>query len=515
MKKWLPCLIVLFVFLFAGLKEGPGYGISWDEGDQHYLGDLTLRYVTNRADTELFISGNKEYGSGFELPLAFMKARLKLTEQKDIYTFRHQALHVVFVLSALAIFILAFRLSGSNGAALFTMLAYLLSPRIYAHSFYNTKDIPFLCFLAVTLLVAHIAFQKDKLPYYVLLGCVAGYTTSIRIMGIMFFVLISVLFIADLISDYNNKRRLYKRVAFFLMFVVAYWLATYAFWPYIWYNPAGKIAGVFKTMAHYQWEGKMLLCGKELSGNNVPWWYMPVWFAITTPVAWLTAGLAGALWLITDILKQPTKYLTNTNDRNFLLYLLCFGGPVAAVVVLHSTVYDDWRHLYFIYVPFVLLIPYLANKVKATRLNLPLFAALLVQTAGCSYFLIKNHHAGYMYFNPIVSHKPEAIRNNYEMDYWGLSYRPALEYIAAYDKRPLIRIASGAKTPAIINLLILDTNDAKRFRYTTADKADYFLTNFRWHPADYTELDSLVPKIVYNQTLENSSVMRVYKLGAK
>lgn len=515
MKKWLPCLIVLLTFLFAGLKEGPGYGISWDEGDQHYLGDLTLRYVTNRADTELLVSGNKEYGSAFELPLAYMKAKLKLTEQKDIYTFRHQALHVVFVLSALAIFVLAFRLSGSSGAALFTMLAYLLSPRIYAHSFYNTKDIPFLCFLAVTLLVAQVAFQKNKLQYYLLLGCVAGYTTSIRIMGIMFFVLICGLFVVDILNDIINKKAPYKRIASLGAFVIVYWLAVYTFWPYIWNDPTTKIAGVFNLMAHYQWEGKMLLGGTEVFSTQLPWWYIPKWFAVTTPLVWLLTGIVAAIVLTANVLKHPASYLANTKDRNFLFYLVCIICPVASIVLLHSTVYDDWRHLYFIYVPFVLLIPYLANKVKATRLNFPLFAALAIQACASSYFLVKNHHGGFMYFNPLVSHHPESIRNNYEMDYWGLSYRKALEYIAHIDKAEEIHISANTKTPAVINLLIIDTADAKRFRYTTPEKADYFLTNFRWHAADYTELDSLSPKIIYNQTIENSTVMRVYKLRAR
>ena len=77
------------------------------------------------------------------------------------------------------------------------------------------------------------------------------------------------------------------------------------------------------------------------------------------------------------------------------------------------------------------------------------------------------------------------IRMRYEMDYWGLSYRRILERIAARDARPLIRVCAETE-PGVFNAALLPRSDRGRFEFVEdTTNADYFITNYRWHPGDH------------------------------
>src|SRR5882757_3909121 len=111
-------------------------------------------------------------------------------------------------------------------------------------------------------------------------------------------------------------------------------------------------------------------------------------------------------------------------------YLLCFTGPIAAVLILHSIIYDDWRHLYFVYPSFVMLALYFVNKLYDTKLRMVVLGAFGLQVLLLAFFMIKEHPFQQVYFNEFVSHDKEALRKNYELDYWGSSFKQGLEHLA-------------------------------------------------------------------------------------
>ena len=43
--------------------------------------------------------------------------------------------------------------------------------------------------------------------------------------------------------------------------------------------------------------------------------------------------------------------------------------------------------------------------------------------------MIRNHPFQNVYFNNFLSHDEQYLRKNFEMDYWGTSYKQALEYV--------------------------------------------------------------------------------------
>jgi hypothetical protein len=233
-----------------------------------------------------------------------------------------------------------------------------------------------------------------------------------------------------------------------------------------------------------------------------------LWFTISNPPFWLLLGFGGLVMLIVEMLRRPATFIFNTPQRNQLLYVACFVAPVFAVIVMKSVLYDDWRHLYFVLPSFLLIAIYLVHRLHG-KMKKVVYAMCMVQVAFVGIDMVTNHPFHQVYFNSLVSHKEEFLRKNYELDYWGCSYKQALDYLIAQDHYGWIKVYSPNKGFACLdnNILMLQQGDQKRIFDVDSVAADYMITNFRWHPADYK-----VGKLVYSIKVNNSTIMAVYKL---
>ena len=120
-----------------------------------------------------------------EAPLVAAERLLGLEDSRAIYLSRHLAAHLLFLAAGFFAWLLVYRLFGNRIIALLAMLLFLLHPRIYAHSFFNTKDLPFLSMFMIALYLAHRAFRRDSVWAFALCGAGAALLMNIRIMGVM------------------------------------------------------------------------------------------------------------------------------------------------------------------------------------------------------------------------------------------------------------------------------------------------------------------------------------------
>jgi len=252
--------------------------------------------------------------------------------------------------------------------------------------------------------------------------------------------------------------------------------------------------------------------GKMLESTKLPWTYFPTWFLISNPELWLIAGFCGLVLVLMAFVKNPVQYLHNTRERNFLLQVLCFVVPIFSVLALHSVIYDDWRHLYFIYPSFIVLGLYAIDRLLA----LPLFTdkkyrmavqgVCLLQVAATAWFMIENHPFQQVYFNHLVSHDEEYLRKNYEMDYWGVSNLQALKYILDNDAGRNIKVSTIYPEIMQNNIDAMEEEDRARLTIVHPDSCQYFVTNFRFHPDDFPFSED------HSFHVLNSSVIRIYSM---
>jgi hypothetical protein len=356
-----------------------------------------------------------------------------------------------------------------------------------------------LCIAAI-----YVMFRKDRLAWYILAGFAVGYTCSTRVMGVILFGFVGLFVLFDIIRAVKAKRAISYKLKNYSAFVVATLVMLYASWPYLWTDPFTRFAECYSSFSHYRWNGDVLFCGSVIKATSLPWTYVPVWIGITTPVLWTLLFISGMVLLILHFAKGPAAYLSGAIDRSFLICLLSFLVPVLAVIVLHSVVYDDWRHLYFIYPPMVIIGLFALSHFLRTRFANAVKLLCGLQVAAIAFVMIQGHPFQQVYFNSVVSHENGSLKKQFEMEYWGCSYKQGLEWLALHDKGRHIKV--NTIKPLNNNVMILPPAERERFMQVTEDDRPYYLlTNYR-----FAFKDSLDLPLVHRISSGNSPIMDIY-----
>ena len=225
------------LFLAAGLAIVDDYGVSADAGGQRVGTPNAVNYVLHGDPPLLQIDADRFYGAAFELALFLLTERvLGLEDPRHVHLARHVLTHLFFLLGGFCCYLLARRLSGDRLVALLVMLLFLLSPRLYAHSFFNSKDPAFASAFVMALLFASRAFDKDSLGAYRWCGAAAGLLVHLRIMGVVLF---AVVLVFRLWAWFRAGEPVARRRAAATAGVFALWggLVLFISLPYLWSDP--------------------------------------------------------------------------------------------------------------------------------------------------------------------------------------------------------------------------------------------------------------------------------------
>ncbi len=501
-----PVLVFFILLLAIGLTAYDDYGIAWDEPLRYEAGSTVFGYLA--SGKSIPARATDDHGLIFELLLAGIQKLSGVQDSRAIYLQRHLASHLFFLFGVFGFFLLAERYLKNDQLALLGAGMLVLSPRIYAHSFFNSKDIPFMVVMTFGLYSFVRAFEVRKLRWFLIHGILCGLLASIRILGIMLLAFTLFFMALDFLSDRRSRRLLILAVPY----LAAFALALFATWPFLWSDPLRRFIVALRSLSSYPWQGKVLYFGRFYPATALPWHYAPVWIAITTPIPYTAAFLLGSAWSIRDLLRNPGRIATDPHLRNTSLLLLCFFAPLVAVIVRRSVLYDGWRHLFFIYPCFLLLaiagFGKLITALRGRRVTyLGLFGVVLaLSLASTGLFMVRAHPYQHVYFNLLVPQGEEYLRRNWERDYWGLSYRKALEHILSIDPRDQIKVAVNTLAGEE-NAMILRVGERARLSFVAEpEESDYFITDYRWHPEGY-DLGSEI----FSIQIQGSRINSVFK----
>ena len=431
-------LLALALFMAAGLAVLDDYGVARDESWQRLTAEYTLDY-TLRADAGIVERGdihahNIFYGAAFELPLLFVERAFGLPDDRSVYLSRHLLTHLFFLVGGLFAYLLAARLFGARLLALTTMLIFLLHPRLYAHSFPGSIDVPFLVLFVVALYLAHRAFRRDTLWAFVLLGVGVGIAVNLRIMGAVLLAAIPAMRALDFAFAQGWAER--KRVILTTgAFALTATLTVHALLPYLWADPVGRAVEWWTTLSDHPTTLDKLFRGTIYRSDEFPADYVPLWFSITSPPFALALGLIGAAAVLAGAALAPRVAMRKGRLRFGLLLVGCVAATVAAVVLLNVNTYNGWRHLYFLWAPFALLgtfgLAALTRDLGRPRLRAAVYGAAGLGLAATLLSAALIHPNQHIYFNALVDRvAPERLRTQYELDYWNLAPRQALEWLS-------------------------------------------------------------------------------------
>jgi hypothetical protein len=518
-------LIFFLIYLTIGVSIYQDYGISWDEPIHREIASVTAKYLSSlimpdfqppefAALPPLAKYSAKQYGIVFDLPMYVADLLLGYNgAMPNAYYLRHLCNFLLFYVSVFFFYLIVRNRFESRALGLIACFFLILSPRIFAESFYG-KDIVFLSLFIISIYFFIRYLNRKTLMNSLLFALATALVVDQRITGVF------IPFLAVLVTGIDEMKagrlfnNLHKRLFPLFLYLVSFSFFMVLFLPYLWENPVRNFIDTFTKMNRFPITYNILYLGTFIKSTAVPWHYIPVWILMTTPIIYIFFFLLGTFLAIQGMIKNGIRLYSNDRERQDFLFILLFVVPLAAVIVLNSALYDGWRHMYFIYAPFILiamagvarLLGLIAEAGSGRERRAALFiaAVIVLYIISTSYQMIRYHPFQNVYFNTLAGNNVGQI---FELDYWGLSFRQGLEYIVKNDKRPIIGLLANPVGPSINNSIFLEKGDIERLRHANIHQANYFLTNYRWHPQPYNLTNE-----VFSISVDNQKIMSVFKL---
>ncbi len=201
--------------------------------------------------------------------------------------------------------------------------------------------------------------------------------------------------------------------------VIAGLALTAAIWPTLWESGrALPLRTAITGFTRFTWSGQVRAFGHTWPATGLPRWYPFIWFPVAlSPAAAIvaTAGLVRSVWrppLSSTRLALPAQHgPIRLSLRGWLaahVLLLWLG-----VLVLRPTLYDEDRHLLFLFPP-LLVLGALAFDDRSDRLKNGL-AAIVALTSLVAY--AQWGRFAYVYKSPLIG---DRSASRFMGDYWGI-----------------------------------------------------------------------------------------------
>jgi hypothetical protein len=430
----LPPFYVFLMMLVIGIIVHRDYGVSADEPAMRKFGNDAFAYlfqggpIPTEQDWAFFNPIVQIVMRGFELAFG-------LTDGADIWFMRHLVTFLLFFATIAAFYGIAWQRYRDWKLPLLGSVMFFVSPRLFAHGFYNPKDIPALLFFTLSAWTLLLFLERRR--------------------------------------GWQEHSAMKLRIRMTVLYVVCLAVALFLVWPMLWSNPIGGLIGAF--MNNTSRMGGGFYFGEQISAAGVPWHYLPTWIAITTPVVYSALFLTGFVTLWVRCTRNPFCLVREKPASG--LALLWFSLPVIALLIFPIGIFDEWRHVLFLYPAFLIIalegLAWATMVLKGIWRKI-VYGILLIQLITTGFWMLKNHPFEYMYFSLPAGW----VDGQFELDYWSLSYRAGLEWIVKNDARERINVHVVARTgKAAADTLPLE--EWNRLYFVEQNEADYILDNFR------------------------------------
>jgi hypothetical protein len=433
---------------------------------------------------------------------------------ESIYLHRHQVTFAYFVFSVFTFFLIGKKIFRDWKIGLLGALFLIISPRIFAQSFFNPKDIPFLSTYVISMYTMLLFLEKKNVFTAILHGIAIGILCSIRTPGLIVIPITLFFYLFDLFLSREKWKRYVKACLLLLTTLIIAAGLVYLFTPVLYTNPITNFINAFNIMKQYPWNNYQLYMGQNVRGT-VPWHYSLVWFAISSPVFYILLFLSGAVVLIIRTIKSRTRDHFRSM-RDVYLVGACGVLPIVAVILMKSTLYNSNRQMYFVY-PALLLISlygfkFIIDKIRPKIFRWQLWTGIFL-VAGLAYpvyFMIRYHPYEYVYFNFLAGPSMSVVKENYELDGWGVSVRDGLEYILNTDSSSRIGVSLFDGQPQ--GYYMLPRADQGRLRINSdTEIPTYILTTYRYYPSKKVTKGT----VYYSINVGDTAILTIYKLPKK
>ena len=436
--------VVFAVILLTGLVVFDDYGIPYDDPIERTTTLVNLKYILTTVapnyplpsvleeQHDLLSWVDRYYGVAIQLPTAVFEWIFDFKFSSfSIYKIRHLWTFLQFFIGLVYFFRLLKLRFSTDRAALAGVLLLWLSPRIFANSFYNIKDLAFLSWVIVSVYYLFRSIESDSRRYLILFGLTAAVVTNIRVIG----GLVVLIWLGILIHRIAAKIDPIRQSMMNLVLLSAvYGFAWMVITPLAWHDPVNVLIDTIRHFSNYAHISSELYFGTVTLNSELPWHYLPVWIGITSPILVIFGFFIGAAMFFRDSGDGKAHFSKYFDLTALLLALL----PIGLAIGLGSRLYNGWRHFYFVYpwmVYFTVLFLERFFRSDHQPFRIATWGALAASLIVTAVWIVRFHPYQMTYFNALI---PKNERINFEKDYWCVSCFDAI--LPVIESDPNLRI---------------------------------------------------------------------------
>lgn len=491
--------LIFFSFLlilFSGLFSVKDYGVSSDESDQRHSGFVELNYIGEKiapsilnrykGDRIYIDLSDEKYQDRFSGHLlntvsAFFEVIFKIEDRRNVFIFKHHIYFLLFFFSLISFYKICQIRFEKWYISILGVLIIFLSPRIFANSFYDPKDIPFFSMLIFSVHFGLLFFNNRNFKYLIYFSIFNALVISgIRIFGIISPILI---LSSTILYTFIVKENFKKNILLISSCLILSIIFSIILKPFLWSNPLTNFLNSFKYLGEFGelWNIPNLFFGEIIFARDVPWYFSIVWISITTPIFYLVLFFIGFSFYLVNSLRYLKNNFSNKTFYYDSIFFSLLIIPIVGSIILRESSFNSWRHLYFIYPYFVIfsLIGFenILNYLKINYIKNYFYIFFIMILFFNFTWIVKNHPYQYAYFNILAGKKN--LNREFDIDYHGLSYKQNLEFIIDNDDRDKISIVNNSINKPQLFKYSLNKKDRERFIIDqNITKPDYIITNF-------------------------------------
>ncbi len=534
--------IFLSLYFLIGLSIFQDFGIGIEEHFQRKSGFYWLNKIldlssfeslkiaaSNRYDAIMQIPNlvdietHLNYGILFDLPTAFIETIFDLREDQ-IFKMRHLLNFSVFFVSGIFFHKILEQKYKLKIITIIGLAIYLLLPKSFGSSFFDSKDLFFLSILTISYYF-YVKFEEQKkLKYLCLFALFSAFSISSRIFGL-------ILPISFLIIEFLNyfERKSYFEIKYIFYYLIFLIFFSFLHWPYLWIA-INDLSNVIENFV-VRTDTKVYFEGIYINSKNLPFDYIPKLIFLGTPIFITLFFLAGILISYQKFFKNfinieennNKKLWNNSYEKIDLFFIINFSIILIHYFTSNPNLYGGWRHYIFLnfFISFFSIngidstLNYL-KKIK-TKFNLLNIAYLffIIFFFHLVYKLVLYHPYQSYFFNEIISNQKKM---NYEIDTQSLSRVDALRIINEDSKNlKEVKIATASWTPLEDAKFQIDKDSWNRLIFlgtSNKEDANYIYTNHFYEVDININKKYKIPEnfSVYRELIiDGSKIYTIYK----
>jgi hypothetical protein len=427
--------LVLFLFLYFGfvLFTYRDYGVAWDEYDVYSRGAALFQHLFgNGSKSDLFLQ-NDGKADGWVLYNYWYAMVLFLFNQPFLFEYFHWLNFFIASLVFIALYELLLFQTQKPWVAFLGPLILFLTPRFIGHIPFAPRDVSFAVFYFTALTALFLLRNRPGIWPVLTLGIIFGMAQSLRLVGLSLYLVWIFQFFYERYLDKGKKGRkpeFSTPSIFFIQLLCVFVISLFcmvATWPYLGGNFMTRFYELLHVSMSFPWKGDFLFMGGLVSPDNLPWFYLPVWILITTPVCLLLL-LFGVPFFAKNI----------SQNRLMVFGLIALGLNLLFFILLRPVMYLGMRHFLFLLPLLALLASLSAFELwerfgkKAWAKAIGIGFVLNLVLVGVQLFRL--HPYEYVYFNELAGGLPGAY-GKFEIEDRATSSREAVQWLTQHEWR--------------------------------------------------------------------------------